>query len=216
MTGLAYKAALCVLIGLLGPSTVMASGPKSWTSTIPHAITLVGTKDGVADPLGEFSVTIRDGSSNLVAGSTVVIDFDGCTPDIRVCATQPHEGLSVGCVWPPGKITGITNQAGTATFRIVGAAQNTGNGPGAGFDCAKIFADGVPMGSVNVGAPDQDGLGGVNASDISLLVADIFAGSLRGRSDLNNSRSVNASDISSLLVCLFGGGSASSCGAFCH
>src|SRR5437762_8606174 len=58
-------------------------------SSAPNGILLVGTKNGVADPAGLFTVTVRDLGNNPMAGQTVELDVTN-QPDIRLSTTQPY------------------------------------------------------------------------------------------------------------------------------
>ncbi len=104
MTGLVRKAILLSVCGLLFAGAAFASVPSATNSTLPAGVKLVGTPAGVADPSGQFTVTVRDLANNLIANSAVVIDVSGCTPDIKIQSTQPfgtdvrglHAGLALG------------------------------------------------------------------------------------------------------------------------
>lgn len=219
MTGMVRKATLLACGGLLAAASAMAAVPSPAQSTVPCGINLVGSTGGVADSRGEFTIVVRDLANNPIAGSSVVIDFNACDLDIRVCSVQPVAGVVADCSNPVGEISGVTDGAGSLVMRIVGGARNVASGtPGEGFKCATVYADGVNLGNVNVGAFDENGGGGVNPADISLWLPDSFAfpTTYVGRSDFNCSNTINPSDLSSLLGVSLGGGSAASCGAYCH
>ena len=109
-----------------------------------------------------------------------------------------------------------TDITGSVTLTIVGSASNTFSfAPAAGYGCASIFADGVNLGRVNVGAFDQNGAGGVNPADFSVWLTDSFDEDVEGRSDYNCSNSVNPADLSLLLGVSLGSGSVISCSSYC-
>jgi hypothetical protein len=208
--------AMLAVLGLFA-STAFATTPSPPASTIPCGITLVGTQAGVADPFGQFAVVVRDLASNPIPGSTVVIDFQDCEIDIRVCGSQPHAGTTVDCTGPVGTVSALTDATGTVLLRIVGAARNTVNGwPAETGACARVYADGMLLGNLSVATLDQDGHGGVNPADLSLWLDDLFTGMPRARSDYNCSSSISPADLSIWLGAYFAGGSTVSCASFCH
>lgn len=212
------KAMLLACGGVLAASSAMAAVPSPADSDVPCGLNLIGTTGGVADVRGEFSIVVRDLAHNAIAGSSVVISFDACEIDIRVCSVQPVAGTTADCAsGAVGEISAVTDGTGTVTLRIVGGARNTSSGsPAEGFKCATVFADGVNLGTINVGAFDQNGAGGVNPADVSVWLPDSFDPDFEGRSDFNCSNTVNPADLSLLLGVSLGGGSAASCGAYCH
>jgi hypothetical protein len=114
-------------------------------------------------------------------------------------------------------VSAFTDEHGMATFRIVGAARNlTGGDPGAGFRCARIYADGVLIAYVNIGAYDEDGSGGVNPADLSVWMVDFFEGVYLGRSDFNCSQHINPADLALLLNVALHEGSRTSPQSYCH
>lgn len=218
MNAVLRKAMLLACGGVLVASSAMAAVPSPADSDIPGGINLVGTNLGVADVRGEFTIVIRDLAHNPIAGSSVVVSFDNCTPDIRICATQVTAGVTPDCAsGPVGEISGVTDGTGTVVMRIQGGANNVATGtPAAGFQCATVFADGVNMRAVNIGAYDQNGAGGVTPPDVSVWLADSFDPDFEGRSDFNATNSVNPADLAQLLGVSLGGGSTASCGSYCH
>jgi len=226
MTGLLRKAMLFACAGVLAASSAMAAVPSPADSDVPCGINLVGTHSGIADSHGTFSIVVRDLAHNPIAGSAVVIDFNSCTAsggvqDIRICSTQAVTGVTANCAGVVGSINAVTDGSGTITIAVIGGAKNTApHTPGTGFKCATVYADGVNLGNVNVGAFDENGVGGVNPADVSVMINDSldFAGSAvyRGRSDFNCTNSVNPADISLELGVSLGFLSLTSCGTYCH
>lgn len=219
MTGLLRKAMLFACTGVFAASSAMAAVPSPADSDVPCGLNLVGTTGGVADAKGSFTITVRDLAHNPIAGSSVVIDFSGCSVDIRVCSVQPTAGVTADCSGTVGSISGVTDGSGSIVMKIVGGARNTASHtPGSPFKCATVYADGVNMGKINVGAYDENGAGGVNPADISVWLPDSFdyPATYRGRSDFNCTQSINPADLSLLLATSLGGASFNSCSAYCH
>ena len=202
MTGLVRKAILLSVCGLLFAGAAMASVPSAAQSTIPAGIKLVGTTAGVADPLGQFTVTVRDLAGNVIANSAVVVDFTLAVPDIKFQQTQPFAGLTTD--GPTRTVRALSNASGIATFRIVGRSTT---GAFAGFQKGKIQADGVLLGNVTVAAFDLDGSNGVGANDLATWLGDFGAAAAAGRSDYDFSSSLGANDLATWLGDFGAGGS---------
>ena len=195
---------------------------------LPCGINLVGHNGGtLADPLGEFTVTLADWGNNPIPGADVWLDFSACCDDIRLASVQYGPGLFLG----PGKtVHCMTDAHGVARFRIMGAATASSSTPGLG--CAEVWArnegvsvlltDGVSRPKPTVGAFDLDGAlpggAGVGPSDLSLWEADFFSSLNPFRSDYDFSvlcvRSVGPSDLAKWLQVFFGGGSVGNGAAF--
>ncbi len=216
MTGLLRKATLITAVGLMAASAALASVPSAGTSTVGTSINLGGTTGGAVDILALKTITVRDAANNPVPNSVVIINFSVCTAgDIRLCSVQP--GLTLGQSVSCGAktITGATNASGVVSFTIAGGAANGGgNPPGVGAGCASVTADGVPLGSLTVGCPDENSINGVDATDTANYFGDRF-GAYRGRSDLNGDGVVDVLDTARYFQFRFGGGSTASCGVNC-
>ena len=230
MTGLVRKATLLSVCGLVAASVAMAGVPSAGNSTIGTGITLVGTAGGVVDVKGQKLIVVRDALNNPVQNSTVTINFTACTTagaELRLCSTQPQAGVGVSC--GNHEVVALTDASGIATFRVVGNALNPGGGspglPAAGFGTAGavVKADGVTLGTLNVGAYDQNGAGGVGSVDLALVANDRFSvnnvtantGNFRGRSDFNGDGFVNSVDLALEAQVRFGPGSIASCASAC-
>jgi hypothetical protein len=220
MTGLVRKATLMGVCGLLVAGSAMAGVPDPANSSIGLGINFGGSLGGAVDPLATKTVTIRDAFNNLVANSTVVVTFTNCTnSDMRLCGAQPHHpGALFNCA--AKTVTAVTDANGVATFRVAGGAANPGNnGAGVGVGCATVQADGVPMGSWTVGAPDENNGGGVSVADLGLFGADRFGVNYRGRSDFNwSGPPISVADLGIFGQFRFSavsGNAGSSCGVAC-
>jgi hypothetical protein len=200
-----------------------ASDPYS-DSDVPCGINLVGTHSGIADPRGAFTIVVRDIAHNPVVGCEVTIDFGACS-DLRIATVQTSPGVTVECVstpahpFPHALIHATTDAMGAVHMSIIGSATNTAaHTPGAGFKCATVYGGTGNLGTMNVGAFDQDGGGGVNPADISAWLPDFFdyPTTYRGRSDFNCTNSINPADLSILLGVSLGSGSTESAADYCH
>jgi hypothetical protein len=208
---------LAALVSFAVALNVGADTPEPPNASMPCQIHLVGMAGGAADPAGEFSVVVRDLAQNPMAGVALHIVLNDCT-DLRVAVIQPHPGVTVDCSsGPVGTVRAVTDASGTGTFRIVGGARNpTGAAPGAGFQCARVYADGVFLGRVNVGAFDQNGVSGVGPADLSVWLTDFYSGVYVGRSDFDCTHTLSPVDLSRLLSVSLSGSSGASAAAYCN
>ena len=192
--------------------------PCTANSTIPCGIELVGAAGGVADPLGQFVVVVRDVANNPVAGADVSLDFGSCF-DTRIATAQPYQGITVACNGGAAVVHATTDANGQARFRIAGGGTLTAGGaPGAGYGCAVVRAGTETLGAVNVAALDLNGASGLNPVDLALFLSDSFASASGyvGRLDYNCSHSVNPADFAMLISASLGGGSSSSAAGYCQ
>lgn len=196
------------------PSIAAAAVPSPSQSTIPTHIVLVGTNAlGVADPLGAFTVTVRNAGGVPVMGAGVSCSFNR-SPDTVLCATQPEASNSMVCDQglSPYAVS-YALSGGVAHFKLVGHANHTL--PGAHDRSVDIYADGVLLGTVRVAVLDHDG-GGVGPADQSLWLADYFSSEYRERSDLDGDGVLGPSDLSIWQAAFFSAGSIQGCpGATC-
>ena len=219
MTGLVRKATLLSLCGLLVAGVAMAGTPSAATSTKPACIKLVGDNGTSADPVGAFTIVVRDLANNTVANSNVVLDFSACTEThIANQASQKFAGITIT---PVGKkVSAITNSVGVASFNIEGAVDVTLGAAAAG--CISVSADNVPLGTITGTALNEDvklGVGTtnpVNAADGSTMLQRQLPvpQPYKASSDLNCDGVTNAADVSVLLGLLLGppiGGNSNIC-----
>ena len=199
--------------------------PDAAQSQIGIGMALVGTTGGVADPVGEKTIVIRDQLGNPIPNSTVAIHFGSCQGPggIRICDPQPFPGVSVSCA--DEAVAALTNVNGIATFRVAGFATNPGGGtfgapaPGSSGFCATVTADGFLMGTLAVAAYDQNGTGGVDTPDLALFLNDLFSmfGTTlnRTRSDYDFNGKVDVRDLGMWLRVRFAGNSSVGCPTAC-
>jgi hypothetical protein len=207
MTGLVRKAILLTVGGMFIAAVSMASTPSATNSSFPaNGINLVGkklTNTPQEDVVGEFSATIRDGSNLPIPGATVTVNFNACTPDIRISRIQTFAGVSVICNGVLGVVSAQTNALGVATFRILGGASNSGNSAGAVGSCAELRANGVFLSNLKVSAMDQSSaalLNGANPADLAVAVTDILAVGSQGRSNFDFSATpLNPADLAVMV-----------------
>ena len=93
-------ATVALALALALPAVASAQcGAGNGNSTKPACIALVGLGlSGAADPVGAFTVTVRDNANNGCPGSDVRIDFTDCV-DLRIAppSDQPYPGMIVDC-----------------------------------------------------------------------------------------------------------------------
>ena len=221
MTGLVRKATLFAACGVLVASAAMAGVPSPGNSTLPASgrINLVG-KDAVsgnadgAAANGTVSVIVRDLANNPIVNSTVILDFSGCTSDTREGdqASQPVAALTVNC--GAHTIRTLSDVTGTATFTIVGGGPAVAS-PAHALGCAKVYADGVLLGSIGVGTYDEDGAAGVGGADLSRWGSDFVGGTNPDRSDFDGSGAVGGGDLSLWASVFVAGKSNASAASYC-
>lgn len=211
MTRVLRNAALLCVAGILMASAALANVPSPGNSTLSSAYLAVegqtaGQPDLCTDGrCGNWTITVRDLSNNLIAGSSVVIDFSGC-PDIQVSCDQLNS--VTGQTYLAGKkVSGTTNASGQFVFKAQGASNAvlvagnvTSAGTNAGIPCAQVYADGVPMGSLIVAAYDVNGTAGVTGADAAVVLAEVVkvglggASQARARDDYNNTNTITGGD----------------------
>ena len=136
-------------------ATPAASQPSGSTSDVPLGITLVGSRDGVPDPHGEFQIVVRDAASHPIPVTTVRIDFSQCL-DVWPSSVQPYAGVNMDCA--TRTISTTTDANGQARMILLGSVLY--RSPASGYQCAEVRADpgNVVIGHVNAACADQDGI----------------------------------------------------------
>jgi hypothetical protein len=208
MTGLVRKATLLSVCGLLAASVAFANVPDPSQSIVPAGVSVVGQAAGVADPLGAFTVTVKDLAGNNIANSSVVVDFSGMS-DIVLCSAS-LDGSTVDCAL--STVRAFTNGSGNVTFRVLGGSTGAFSTLA---PAVTVFADGVLLSTIGGAAYDLNNAGGVAAADLSIWLTDAGSGQNPVRSDYDFSGAVGAADLSKWLILAGGGGSSTSCGAPC-
>jgi hypothetical protein len=227
MTGLVRKATLLSVCGLLAAGAALANVPSATNSSEGGIIRLVGRNGAgtVVDPVGNYTVVVRDLANNPIQNSSVVLDFSVCGSfDTRLANSQIHPGVTLDC--PTKSVRGLTDATGTIVFRVMGGAQNTGAAPGNLSPCARVFADGVLIkdavttggtGNVKVAAYDENGVGGVTPLDLSAWVGDFFAAGAPYlvRSDFDGNGALSPLDLSNQVAVFFAAGSFTGAAGYC-
>jgi len=191
-----------------GRAQIIIEPPCCSNSTIPACIAIMGRNSaGVPDPLSEATVTVRDLANQPVAGASIVIDFSACT-ELRLCSDPHDPGVTVNCA--ARTVQSLTDAAGVARFRVTGWSVATPGSPGSPYHSAKIFADGVLLGSPSVQLYDLD-RNGLGAPDLSNWLADFFSGNNAARDDYDCSGSLGPPDLSAWLKAYFASGSSTNC-----
>jgi hypothetical protein len=231
MTGLVRKATLLAVCGLLAASVAAANVPDpanceavntgalSLGLACPKTIYVVGDNGtGVADPVGEFCVTVRDFNNIPIENSLAIIDFSNC--DVQLCFEQDapgpdiNDGVQVDCV--SRTVRKLTDASGEACFSVRGKTKAFVDCT-ALKGCVEIFADGVFLAAVDAAVLDlvaQDGEDGLNPNDLSVwlfLSFNCLEGPYRGNYDCTTQGLLDPNDLSVWLFVSFGGNSAANC-----
>jgi hypothetical protein len=189
-----------------------ACPPNAANSTAPSRVRLVNARAGVPDRSdGQFTVVIRDNANNPMPGASVTLDFSG-VPDVVLCSDQLDPDMLMSCA--AHTVRKFTNAQGQVTFTVLGSSTGVNDVPSLGQP-AMIFADGVLLGNIAVSTFDLDGMGGVGANDLSILMADFGSGQPHDRSDFDGSGTVGANDLSQWLGVFASGASSESCRSAC-
>lgn len=197
-------------VWLMSSATDALAGdwPHPETSTVPTCITLVGKAAGVTDPAGTFSVTARDAISHPIQSCTIEVDFSGCA-DSHI-ASQADQAANTSVDPARKSIRLLTNASGVASFTIAGSGVPGYSGTPSGLRCARIYGDGILLGTVTVRVLDLDGSGGVGLQDLAIIVSDYYSGATYGRTDYDCSGSLSLVDISVWATQFYSGHSAES------
>jgi len=200
------------LLSLAATGALAGGIPSPANSTVPSHILLVGSTGGVPDAAdGQFTIVVRDLANNPRSGYSVVIDLSACE-DLAICSDQMDPNAIVNCA--AKSVRKFTNAQGEATFTVLGRSNGAGNATSLA-GAARIFANGVQIGTPSVASYDLDGSGGVGAGDLSVWFGDFGTNPTCERSDFDGSGSVGAGDLSMWLSAFGSGGSTASCGASC-
>jgi len=225
MSGLVRKATFFVACAtVLGVAAAYAGVVSPGNCTVgtgvgTQRINLVGYHTSVGDQNDSVSVnskltvTVRDINNNPIAGIPVVLDFSLCTSDVVVGSTQSYHAQTVGCA--TSTVQGYSTPNGTVSFAVVGGRIGTTALPKHALGCAKVYADSYLLGSINVGAFDENHVSGINGLDIGLVGGDLFSGQNPDRSDFDGNGAVNGLDLGTLGGVLFSGRSNTSSAVIC-
>jgi hypothetical protein len=181
-------------------------------SVIPAAGLVGAWHSGVPDPAGPVTYVMRDLGMNPIAYCNVQIDFSACG-DVQLC-DPGIPGQFVYC--SERVVSGFADATGTVRLVLVGAGINTGAMAGAGENCARVYADGVPLGTFTFAIADQNGAvtaPGVEITDLTALLRDFGTGIYYGRSDFDHDGQVTVADLSRWLGIFGGGMSSEGCAA---
>ncbi|HEY2954450.1 MAG TPA: hypothetical protein VGK89_04295 [Candidatus Eisenbacteria bacterium] len=172
---------------------------------------LAGT---VADPVGQFCVTVRDFNNVPIENSSVILDFTDC--DVQLCNNPTLDGSVVDC--PSATVRKLSDASGVACFKVRGKTKAGLGCGGAAKNCLKIFADSQLLCTGD--APTFDLVGqpagqeGLNPSDLSEFLKQLLLCATnppRANYACNN-QVVDPSDLSAFLkVFLLLGNSPKNC-----
>ncbi len=168
------------------------SPPNPVTSSIPHAIALVGVDaDGTPSPLGEFTVVIRDLAQNPLLGVHVRVSFAGVT-DASFCSTQPDPQVEVDCAGH--EVSKFTDANGRASFTLAGHATGTYSDSETGCT-ARFYWDQTFLGTAVVMAYDMDGSGDLGGGDMSTFLDQFSAGAGSLVCDFDGNHAIGGADL---------------------
>ena len=125
---------------------------------------------------------------------------------------RSYQGVTANC--GTHAVSATTDAFGVATLVVQGGGKSPAgikHLAGAG----KIYADGVLLGSLNVGFWDLNGLAGVDPLDLSQLGGDIFSAVNPDRANYNNDAAVDGLDLSLWGGVFFSGRSNQSAASYC-
>lgn len=192
---------IALLLASLSPAGARADEPPTpANSIIPSYVIVVGS--GPAGPdsaTGHVTVTFRDLANNPVPGALVEFDFSACT-DVALAADQQDPRLTVDC----GRrvVSAVTDQAGIASFTIVGRGIPGPQSPTTGL---RIYADGIQLGSIPVAVLERDGANGLTLADLQFWFMDFVSSTNPPRADYNGVGGVNLVDLSIWASAYFSG-----------
>jgi len=211
MSRVLLSAALLSLLAVTAASPAIAKVDPD-NCEAPDLITLVARgPNGAADPIGTFTVILRDRNNVPDENEPVTLDFHYCA-DIRLCSDQRDPGLVVDCV--ARTVSGRSSPDGRVTFCVIGCATNLGASPGSIGPALEIYSDGILLKAVRVAVLDQNG-GGLTGGDLSLVLNDYLSAQPFARSDYDGDGLITGNDLSLWLAAYFAGGSAVSGGGAC-
>jgi hypothetical protein len=197
---LRLAARLAALAVILGAAPAFAGLPSPGNVVIStNRINLVGYSSFAADPLNaadsteykaKLTVTVRDLANNPIPGLPVVIDFSGCTSDVRISAAQSYHAQTTGCA--SALVQDYTTADGSVSFVVMGGLAGRTDHPAG---CARVFVDSYFAGNLGVGAFDQTGSGGMTLADIAWFWSDVGSGGFHDRSDLNGDGALTLADL---------------------
>jgi pimeloyl-ACP methyl ester carboxylesterase len=196
MSRLIAVATAVVTLAVVANTPSRAGQPASPVlGTVPAFIRLVGSHAGVPDvPGGQFLVVVRDFANNPVPNLNVVVDFSGCA-DVRIASDQLNPATIVDCA--ARTVGAFTDATGTATFTVLGSS----TGPAqSGFNCARVFAEGIQLAAPTVATFDLDGANGVSIGDLSVWLSDLGSGTYHGRADYDGNAMMGIGDLSVWLA----------------
>lgn len=220
MTGLVRKATFFVACAMLLGAAAYAGIVSPANSTVgANRINLVGFNSaGAGDQadstalLSKLTITVRDIANNPVAGVPVVLDFSGCTGDVKIAQTQSYHAEATGAC-ATATVQGYTTTNGTISFVVIGGKSLAGTHTNT---CCKVYADSYQLGSgIGVGTFDMNNAAGLTLADLGAWATDYFGGVNPDRADYNGDASVTLADLGSWASAYFGGNSNSSGAVLC-
>lgn len=198
---LSFASALALFASGAARPAAAAGPPDPARCMLPSHVNLVGTALGVADPAGLFTVIVRDADDQGCPGVVVTFDISGA-PDIGFASSQPVVTY-LSCT----QVSATTDAEGRANFIVVGGVtDHSGNWSPTGSGTFTVGT--ATIGTVSVGAFDLDGVDGATGNDIHFFLGPYFAGPpYPAVLDYDGDGSLGASDLSLLMKQIFVGNS---------
>ncbi len=184
--------------------------PDPRNTIVPGHINLVGCGTyGPDSACGHFQVRCLDLIGNPIEHADIALDFSQCT-DVALAEDQRDPRITLSCQLRLARAT--TDGGGYASFTLLGAC--TGQ-PSSGRRPITVFANGVRVGSIGVGAFDLDGVGGVTLVDLRIWTADFYSDTHPAIADLDGDGRVTLMDLSVWAGPFFSGAQWQSAGPYC-
>lgn len=207
--------ALVAACGVLAAGPARAADPSPDSSTLPTRINLVAYDHqmvlDVESYLSTAIVIVRDTDGVGMDDALVELDFSECA-DLRIAM----DGVSLDCLLNRVSTrTPASGNSGVAVFVIGGGGLEPETTPPHARGCARVLANGVLLGRIDVGTYDENGRFGVDAIDLSRLASDLFSGLDADRSDFDGDGTVSLLDLSVWMQVYFRGKSTASSSNYC-
>lgn len=146
-------AAILTLLILGSASPARSAVPDAARSTVPPCLEVC--------PYGDltFDIVVRDLANNPVANSTAEIDLPECAA-FHLCPNQGDPNLTI--LTSPLRAIKVTDASGAVSFHLHAGGVCPGT-------AVTVRADGVPLRTVPLSSPDQDGDLYVSGPDLLIL-----------------------------------------------
>jgi hypothetical protein len=183
------RTALFSTLILLAASSIAAATPDPNQCIKPNHIVLSVLRSSVPDPIGDFTIVVRDAAGHAIPFALVEADFSPC-PDIFPAAIQPI-GETVDCSLK--RVSKVADSNGQVQMNIVGAALNR-LGSNILSEYPIFYANGVDILHFRAAVLDLDGVDGLDPNDLALWESDAHSGMDLQRSDITGNGTIDGND----------------------